>query len=86
MILAEVIKLSGIKMDADKVRERVELISRDYEDPAEVVRYYQSNPQLLRGIETLVMEDLVVDWVESQAKISVIEKTFDEVMNPQPGA
>ena len=32
------------------------------------------------------MEDMVVDWVESQAKISAIEKTFDEVMNSQPGA
>ena len=86
MILAEVIKLSEIKMDADKVRERIELISREYEDPAEVVRYYQSNPQLLRGIETLVMEDMVVDWVESKAKVSAIEKSFDEVMNSRPGA
>jgi trigger factor len=85
MLLAEVIKLSGIQMNADKVRERIDLISRDYEDPMEVVRYYQSNPQLLRGIETLVMEDMVVDWIESQAKISAIEKTFDEVMNPAPG-
>jgi trigger factor len=40
------------------------------------------NQELLRGVETLVMEDLVVDWVADQAKISTTKSTFDKVMNP----
>lgn len=84
MILAEAIKLAAIKVDADKVRQRIELISKDYEDPAEVVRYYLGNPQLLRGVETLVMEDMVVDWIVSQAKVTEVNKSFDDVMKPKP--
>ena len=81
LILAEVVKTAAIQPDAEKVRERVENMSKDYEDPDEFVRYYQSNPQLLRGIETLVMEDMVVDWIVDQAEVAETERSFDELMN-----
>ena len=81
LILAEVVKTAGIQPDAEKVRQRVETMSKDYEDPDEFVRYYQSNPQLLRGIETLVMEDMVVDWIMDQAEVNETERSFDDLMN-----
>jgi len=81
LLLAEVVKTAEIKPDADRVRARVETMSRDYEDPNEFVRYYQSNPQLLRGIETLVMEDMVVDWIVDQADVTETEQSFDDLMN-----
>jgi len=81
LILAEVVKTAAIQPDAEKVRQRVEAMSKDYEDPDEFVRYYQSNPQLLRGIETLVMEDMVVDWIVDQAEVSETERSFDDLMN-----
>jgi trigger factor len=81
LILAEVVKTAAIQPDAEKVRERVEIMSKDYEDPEEFVRYYQSNPQLLRGIETLVMEDMVVDWIIDQAEVNETERSFDDLMN-----
>jgi trigger factor len=81
LLLAEVVKIAELKPDPDKVRERVETMSKDYEDPDEFVRYYQSNPQLLRGIETLVMEDMVVDWIIDQAEVSETERSFDDLMN-----
>ena len=81
LILAQVVKTAAIQPDAEKVRQRVESMSKDYEDPDEFVRYYQSNPQLLRGIETLVMEDMVVDWIVDQAEVSETERSFDDLMN-----
>ncbi len=81
LILAEVVKTASIRPDAGKVRERIETMSKDYEDPDEFIRYYQSNPQLLRGIETLVMEDMVVDWIVDQAQVSETERSFDDLMN-----
>jgi trigger factor len=83
MILGEIVKTGALQISADQVRARLEKISKDYEDPDEVVRYYQSNPQMLRGIETLVMEDTVVDWIAAQAKSVPILKSFDEIMNPK---
>jgi trigger factor len=80
LILAEVVKKAELKPDPVRVRERVEHMSKDYEDPDEFVRYYQDNPQLLRGIETLVMEDLVVDWIVDQAGVNETERSFDDLM------
>lgn len=82
MILGDLVKLSGLQVDRSKVDERIELMAKDYEQPGEFVNYYKSNPQLLRGVESLVVEDMIVDWVVSQAKVSTVESTFDEVMKP----
>ena len=83
MILAEVAKTSELKIDADMIKQRVEEMAKDYDDPDEFVRYYMGNQELLGSIQTLVMEDKVVDWIAEQASISSKTSTFDEVMNPE---
>jgi trigger factor len=82
MIMVELVKQSAIKVDQAAVNEKIELMSRDYEDPSEFVGYYKNNPQLMRGVETLVLEDMVVDWVVGQAKITAVKSSFDELMHP----
>ena len=82
MILGDLVKLSGLQADQSKVDERIELMAKDYEDSSEFVNYYKSNPQMMRGIESLVVEDMIVDWVVGQAKVSTVESSFDEVMKP----
>jgi len=83
MILAEVAKTSELQIDADMIKQRVEEMARDYDDPDEFVRYYMGNQELLSGVQTLVMEDKVVDWIAEQASINTKTSTFDEVMNPE---
>lgn len=83
MILAEVAKASELKIDADMIKQRVEEMARDYDDPDEFVRYYMGNQELLGGIQTLVMEDKVVDWIAEQASITSTSSTFDAIMNPE---
>jgi len=86
MILAEVAKASALNINPDMVKERIEEMAQDYDDPDEFVRYYMGNQEMLRGIETLVMEDKVVDWVVEQAQVSTKSNSFDEVMNPETKA
>jgi len=82
MILGDLVKASGLQADQSKVDERIELMAKDYEDPSEFVNYYKGNPQMMRGVESLVVEDMIVDWVVGQAKVSTVESSFDEVMKP----
>ncbi len=82
ILLAEVAKLSALQIDAEKVQSRIAEMARDYEDPEEFKRYYAGNPQLLRGVETLVMEDMVVDWIVDQAQVVEKAASFDALMNP----
>ena len=83
MVLAEVAKISALNINADSVKSRIEEMAKDYDDADEFIRYYMSNQELLRGVETLVMEDAVVDWVAEQATVTVNNSSFDEVMNPE---
>ncbi len=85
ILLADVAKMSALQIDESKVRERIEAMASDYEDPEEFTRYYANNPQLLRGVETLVMEDMVVDWIVEQAQVTEKATTFDALMNPVSG-
>jgi trigger factor len=83
MVLAEVAKISALNVNADMVKARIEEMAKDYDDADEFMRYYMSNQELLRGVETLVMEDAVVDWVAEQATVTASNSSFDEVMNPE---
>ena len=85
MILAEVAKTSSLNIDNDMIKERIEEMAKDYDDPDEFVRYYMGNQELLSGVQTLVMEDKVVDWIAEQAKVTATSSSFDEVMKPQDG-
>ena len=77
----------GLKkfFDNDMIKERIEEMAKDYDDPDEFVRYYMGNQELLSGVQTLVMEDKVVDWIAEQAKVIATSSSFDEVMKPQDG-
>jgi trigger factor len=83
MVLAEVAKISALNVNPDMVKSRIEEMAKDYDDADEFIRYYMSNNELLRGVETLVMEDAVVDWVAEQATVTTSNSSFDEVMNPE---
>lgn len=84
LILSEVVKQQDIKVSPTKVREMVENVAAGYEMPDEVVKYYYSNKERLQEMENLALEDEVVTWVLSQAKVTGKPSTFDEFMNPNP--
>ena len=86
LVIGEVIKKADIKAEADKVTAKIDDIAQTYEDPAEVVNHYNSNPQLKQGIEALVLEEMVVEWIVDQAKVSDTAKTFHELLNPEAQA
>lgn len=82
LIIAEVLSSNNIELDEDRVRQKIEQFAQSYEDPQQVIDYYYSNKEQLSGIQNLVLEDQVVDWVLDQVKVEDTAKGFDEVMNP----
>jgi trigger factor len=88
LLLAEVVKSAGVKLDAARVRKTVESLASTYDDPDEVIRWYYGNREMLAGVESLVMEDQVVDHILGQ--IEVVDKPagFESLMNARenPGA
>jgi trigger factor len=82
LIIAEVLGSNNIELDEARVRQKIEQFAQSYEDPQQVIDYYYSNKEQLSGIQNLVLEDQVVDWVLDQVTVEDTAKGFDEVMNP----
>ena len=81
LILSEVIKEHSIKLDENRVRIMVEQIASAYEHPTEMAARYYNNQEKLAEIQSVVLEDQVVEKLLVQAK--VIEKpiSYAELMN-----
>ena len=60
--------------------KQIEEFASTYENPAEVIRWYFSDRDRLAEVEALVVEQNVVDWLLSKAKVTDHEVGFDELM------
>jgi trigger factor len=69
-------------VDADKVREAVEDMASTYENPQEVVDFYYSKREHLASVESLTLENQVVDWVMTQVAVEDEPKSFEELTKP----
>ena len=83
LIVAELVKEQGLAAKPDQIRKQIEEFAQAYENPAEVVRYYFSDRNRLAEVEALVVEQNVVDWVLSKAKVNEKQLGFDELMAEQ---
>ena len=83
LILAEIVKTESLQADPQQVRTMVEDLAASYEQPEEFVRWYFTQPQRLSDIEGVVLENNVVAWVLSKAKVTETPAVFDELMNQQ---
>jgi trigger factor len=82
LLIAEVVKANDIQLDEARLRARVEEVAASYEQPQEVIDYYYSNQQQLAGMQNLVLEEQVMDWVLEQAQVEDEDTAFADLMNP----
>jgi trigger factor len=80
LIVAELVRREGIAAKPEQIRAVVQEYAESYERPEEVVRWYYQSPDRLREVESLVLENNVVDWVLSRVKIEDKPAEFDELM------
>lgn len=83
LILGEVIKTNSIQVDAAKVEALIETTASAYEDPKEVIEYYKSNKELMQQMNNVALEEQAIEWVVEKAKVTDVNKAFDEIMNKQ---
>lgn len=82
LIVREILEKNEMKADADKVRERIEEIASQYEQPQEVLNYFYSNQQQLQQVEGAVLEEQVVEMVLDQATVTEKSVSYEEAVRP----
>lgn len=81
LLLAEVVKVAGLKADPERVRARIDAIASTYEESDQVVAWYYQNPSHRMEIESQCLEDEAVQWLATNAKVVETAVRFDALMN-----
>ena len=81
LILSEVVQKNSIKIDNDKVLTTIETMSKSYERPEDVVSWYYSDEKRLDDVRQMVLEDQVIEWLVTQAKVTDETINFSDVMD-----
>src|SRR5690606_25343599 len=80
LIVGEIVKSAKLKPEAKRIKAMIDDIASTYQEPAEVVEYYNANRELMAGVESAALEDQVVDYILGQAKVTEQESTYDEMI------
>lgn len=80
LLIGELVRSEKLNARQDQIRKRLEELAQSYEKPAEVIQWYLGNRERLAEVETMVMEDNVVDWVLSRGKVVDAPVAFEELM------
>jgi trigger factor len=80
LIMAELMSQQKLEARAEQVKAVVSEYAQSYEKPEEVMRWYYQQPERLREIESVVLEDNVVQWVLAKAKVEDKSTPFDDLM------
>ena len=81
LLVGEIIRTHELKVDRDLVEARLADLAAGYPDPDALLKSYRQNPEAMRQVENVVIEEQVVDFLLARAKVSDQQATFREVMN-----
>jgi len=86
LIVAEIVKQQGLSPDAARVRATVEGLAASYEKPRDMVDYYYADRQRLASVESLVLEEMVVELMLQEAKVQDEPMTFEALTETSEAA
>lgn len=81
MLVNELFRSRGLQLDRGRVETRLGEIAATFPDPDAILSAYRQNPDAMRQVESMVLEDQVVDYLLERAKVTDQPSTFKELMN-----
>ena len=79
LLVGAIIEENDLEVDRERVKLKVDDICAPYENPEEFKKLYFQNPQLLQQVENMVLEEQVVDFLVSRAKLTLTPRAFGEL-------
>lgn len=72
-----------LKPDPDRVKVVIEDIAATYENPEQVISFYYTDPTAKQKVESLVLDEMVIDRLVDQMQLKESAASYDEVMAPE---
>jgi trigger factor len=79
LLMGQIVQSEGIKVDRERVQTRLNDLVASYPNPEEVRRAYVQNADAMRQIESVVLEDQVVDWIVDRTSVTDKPMTFKDL-------
>ncbi|MDR0806924.1 MAG: trigger factor [Enterobacteriaceae bacterium] len=86
LLLGEVIRQHELKADPARVSALIEEMASAYEDPQEVIEFYNKNSELMNNMRNVALEEEAVETLLAKAKVTEKAMSFSELMNQTPAA
>ncbi|MCK4864232.1 MAG: trigger factor [Gammaproteobacteria bacterium] len=83
LIMSEIAQSEKIEVDEGRVKKKIEEIAAPYEQPQQVIDWYNGDNQRLAEVKALVTEEQIVDWAMEKAKVVDKKVTFKDIMNSE---
>ncbi|MDO4896238.1 MAG: trigger factor [Moraxella sp.] len=80
VLVGQIIDKQGIEVDQERVTAFIAEAAENYEDPAEVIEHYTNDKKERAGIESVVLEDQVVEYILSQVKVTDKEVKYQDLL------
>ena len=81
LLVSKLVQSKEIKLDPDKVKTKLDELSKTYPNPEEIRKMYEQSSQLMDQLNSLVMEDQVIDWLIERTEFQKKEMEFKELVN-----
>ena len=78
IILNKIIEEKKIKADGERVRKIIEDRAAMYKEPQQVVNWFYSNEEQLRNVDSISLEEQVIEILLSEASMVEEELTYEE--------
>ena len=81
LLVGEVIKSENIELDAALVESTLADMAAAYEEPDQLKQHYRQNKDARTGLESMVIEEQVVNHILSKARVTERQSSFEEMTN-----
>jgi trigger factor len=79
LIVGELIRAQGIKVERERVAQKLADLTASNPNGDELRRQYLQNADAMRQIESAALEDQLIDWVVERARVTNKPATFSEL-------
>ncbi|HEX6396445.1 MAG TPA: trigger factor [Steroidobacteraceae bacterium] len=79
LLMSELVRNAGIQVSREAVQEKLNELAASYSNPDEVRRAYLQTAEMMRQIESQVLEQQAIDWVLGQAKVNEKPTSFSDL-------
>ena len=79
LIVGEIVRSNNIRVDRSRIEQRLNDVVAPYPDPESIRKQYLQSREAMAQLESAVLEDQALDWVQSKAQVADKPSSFSEL-------